>query len=558
MESKNRLKLSFIWAYVFGLIAHGYVYLNTTFSHDGSMIYLTDDEWKISIGRYMGVFYRIFRSRYSAPWLTGVLAIGYLALCAFVIVEIFEISRPAIIAAISACFATNYSLIFMNADTIHESDTYMLAALLYVIGAYFILIGRKSLKKSTEDGIGEKEPDGLEFIWNKLIASRVARIVFAAVAIGLAIGIYQAYVTMTFAIVVVAICIDCLNNEKFKIILDKILDSIVAYIGGAIIYVIGLKIYTAVTGVAMYEGGHNSISTVFTLDGWHPIDGLMKGYSLFFHQFFDISTKFNYKFLVGANIVLIFGTVALTIAIAIKKKITKLNLLIITLSFVLVPGILGALYILTLIGHIMMCQYIIVYVFPLVLVDYLRNTKDIIGKAQDNIENGKASGKKVKVDVRKIASFVCLLCTFVVVYYSVTFANAYYLEEHLEYQSTREYMSNLINDIERTPGYVAGETEVLFVGVPQWSHNAHERDGYFGFEMDSKGWNYEYTYSITGYYTYIWFVNQVMNANIVIGPEEEAITYSLMPEVTQMPEYPSADSIVMYDGKIIAKVGNWY
>ena len=574
-DNINRLKLSFLWTYVFGLIAHGFVYLNTTYNHDGSMIYLTDDEWKISIGRYMGVFYRYFRSRYSAPWLTGMLALCYLALCTFIIVMIFDIKKPAFIAAIGACFATNYSLIFMNASTIHESDTYMLSVLIYVLAAFFLI---ESSNKCTDEK--ENRQGILKILNNKYIC-----IALSGICIGLALGIYQAYITMPFAIVVIFCCLSLLRNEKVKDNLIRVAYSIAAYVIGAIVYVVGLKAYSAITGVAMNEDGHNSITGVFSLAGWDIAEGLANAYKLFYHQFFDI-TKFNYRFLVAANGVLIIGCVALALYMAFKRRINKINLILVIVILALMPAILGALYMLSLIGHIMMCQYILVYVFPLVLVyEYVygpnagktisnsegafavqtednepdkhneNNNIDIEGPNKATEFNDK---KKNRFTMQQAVALVCLICIFTVTYYSVTFANAYYLEQHLEYQSTREYMSNVLNDVARLDGYVPGETEVLFIGLPQWSDMAHSRDGYTGFELDSKGWDYEYNYSITGYYTYTWFVNQIMNENVYVGSEEEAIEYTMIPEISDMPEYPKEGSIQMYDDKAIVKIGRWY
>lgn len=530
MDNKKLIKNSFIWTFVFGLIAHGYVYLNTTYNHDGSMMYLSDDEWKISIGRYMEVVYRIFRTRYSVPWLNGVLTLTFISLITYLIVKMFNISKTIFVVLVSACVATNFSLTFINALCIHESDSYMLGLLLYVLAAVILCI-------KTEQCNSEAFSFG-----------RCCKLILASACMGMGMGFYQAYLTLPFALVAITICFECFENEDVKVSLAKFVETIIVYAGGTVIYFVGLKICCAVSGVALYEGGYNSIKNGFSLEGWDIIGGFINAYKFFWVHYFKTSSL-NYRVRIFANAIIIISIVVLSIVIIVRKKVTILHSIIIGFVIVIMPGILGAMYILSDVRNMMMSQYMVPYIFAIVLVNYLGDCCVI--KTGIHIKNYKG------IDVTKAITVVLVVMISIETYYSIAFANAYYLNQELSYQTTREYMSNIINDIEKIDGYVPGETEVIFVGTPSSSGLVGDRLGYKEFNVPTIHESYDFAYSITGYYAYTWFVNWVMCENMYIAPETEALEYAAREDVKALPLYPQSGSIVIIDGKVIARVGLW-
>jgi len=513
MEKSLLLKKCFIWSFVFGIAAHGFCFFNTLFNHDSTMIYLSDDEWKASLGRYVDPIYRIFRSRYSAPWLTGLLAISFLALSAYLIARMFNIQRSGFIVCICGLITTNYSLIFTNAFCIHDTDSYMFAILLTIASAFCIT--------------------GLK-------ANKYVRIILSGIALAASMAIYQAYVTFPFAIILIYIVLLMLNDSDFKIILNLVLESAAAYITGAVLYIIGLKLYTGLTDIELANSGHNSITGVFSFENWHFISSTQNTYKLFYEYFFEIG-KYNRFVMVPFNILIICTIVAIIVISLIRKPVRIYYTVLIALICLIYPIVLSALCVIsTDLGHLMKFQFFSVYLFAIVLIIYfLDNNFIAIGK------------------VSKYLSIASLVIIFYIVYNNIAFANGLYLSKVLEYQTTRELMTRVIDDIEKQDGFEPGKTKVLFVGSPYTStYYNTPRSGYG--QMGGQGIaGLELYTSVTGYYTYYDFIKEIMNEQLVIGSSEEAITISTDPRVVQMPVYPLNGSVSTLDETVVVKFSEY-
>lgn len=529
MNKRETCKLCFIWTYIIGIATHGFCYFNTTFNHDGSMIYFTDDEWKASLGRYLTPIYRIFRTRYSAPWLSGVLSLSFLALCAYLTVRMFCIKRRASIACIAGLYAVNYSLIITNAFCIHDADSYMFSVLLAVASAFCIVT-----KWPVRERIEQLDYQGSK---KKFSLKVVLRIVVSAILLAGSMAIYQAYVTLSFALIIVYIIKKCLENDEIKKTVNTLIESVIMYIAGAVFYIAGLKIYSKVFHIELAEGGHNSITTVFSLEGWNIFGGIKKAYDIFIDYFFIVS-KFNRYFPVAANVLVLIFIFAIVVCFFIRQKISMANKVVTIIALAIFPAVLGALSLITEVAQLMKVQYITVYFIPLAILE-IADELDL--------------KVYLKLGLSKVVPAVILVSVFVVQYNAMTFANGIYLAKTLDYQATYDLMGNVIADIGKVPGYVPGETPVVFIGSPVTASQLNgQRYGYSNMaEMGDS--THDFYYSITGYYTYQYYVNEIMNINMEIVSVQEAKEYAENPEVQAMPLYPSVESIKMVDGVVIVK-----
>lgn len=513
MEKSLLIKKCFIWSFIFGIAAHGFCFFNTLFNHDSTMIYLSDDEWKASLGRYADPVYRVFRSRYSAPWLTGILAISFLALAAYLIARMFDINKSAFIICICGLLTTNYSLIFTNAFCIHDTDSYMFAILLAVASAFCIT----SLK-----------------------AKRIIRIILGGITLAASMAIYQAYVTFPFAIILIYMVLLMLKNSDFKILLNQLLDSAATYICGALVYVIGLKLYTKFAHIELESSGHNSITGVFSLENWHFISSTKNTYRLFYEYFFEIS-KYNRFIMVPLNIIIITAIISIIIISLIKRPVNFYYYIFIALICILYPVVLSALCVIsTELGHLMKFQFFSVYLFAIVLIIYFADNR--------------------LLPLKKITGYLplaSLVIIFYLVYNNIAFANGLYLSKVLEYQTTRELMTRVIDDIEDEESFIPGETKVLFVGSPYSSAYYNiPRSGYG--QMGGSGIaGLELYTSVTGYYTYYDFIKEIMNERLEIGSSEEAYIISSDSRVVEMPVYPQKGSVSTIDDTIVVKFSEY-
>lgn len=520
MDKRETCKLCFVWTYIIGLATHGFCYFNTTFNHDGVMIYFDDDDWKAAMGRYLTPIYRLFRTRYSAPWLTGVLSLAFLSLCAYLTVRMFAISRKSFIACVGGLFSVNYSLIITNAYCIHDSDSYMFSVLLAVASAYVLICSFPYLeyikRSNTRTGV---------------------KIIVSGICLAGSMALYQAYATLSFALILIYIIKGCFENNEIRKTVRTIVESVIMYIVGAVFYVVGLKTYLKVFKVELATEGHNSITSVFSLSGWNIFGGIRKAYSVFNTYFFEIN-KFNRYFPVVANVIVLIFCIGAIVCFWAKYRISVFNIIVLIGAFLIFPMVLGALCMITEVAHLMKVQYITLYFIPIVIMQVAEklNLKD-----------------RLKKDFTKVVSSVMVISLCIVMYNSMTFANGIYLGKTLDYQATYELMGNVIADIGKVDGYVPGETKVAFIGTPVMSEQLNnQRVGYANMlEMDNTV--LDYYYSITGYYTYFYYVNAIMNTNMAIVPISEAVEYGQNSEVVAMPLYPSAESIKMVNGVVIVK-----
>ena len=94
-ESQQRLLLSFLAVFLFGLAAHAYGFLRAGFSHDMLNALVTEPVetyWKMQLGRPGIVLYRrVLRGLIAAPWQLGLLSLVWLSLSCFLITGLFRI-----------------------------------------------------------------------------------------------------------------------------------------------------------------------------------------------------------------------------------------------------------------------------------------------------------------------------------------------------------------------------------------------------------------------------------------------------------------------------------
>lgn len=99
MKKIDIQKLMYVVTAVFiiAMITHAYVLFNYAPVHDGVMTVTIDQNWQISLGRFLQPMYIAVRGNINAPWLIGVLAFTYLSAGIYFVLQIFEIRRKIIV-----------------------------------------------------------------------------------------------------------------------------------------------------------------------------------------------------------------------------------------------------------------------------------------------------------------------------------------------------------------------------------------------------------------------------------------------------------------------------
>lgn len=172
-QTHRVLKYSFVFTFIFGFVAHGYCFLNVLFSHDNLIIFAdrSEEQWKLTLGRFFVPIYRALRGGYNSPLLIGVLALLWISLSVYFCCRFFDIKSRAVTAAVSAVFTVNLTVIAQASTYLYELDFDMFALLCAVLAAYLWKKGGKAL-------------------------FAVPLFVFAS------LGIYQSYVEATVALMI--------------------------------------------------------------------------------------------------------------------------------------------------------------------------------------------------------------------------------------------------------------------------------------------------------------------------------------------------------------------
>lgn len=141
------LKTSFAATFILGFIAHGYAFLNGIFSHDDLMIFAdsSEEQWKLTLGRFFVPIYRALRGGYNSPLLIGVLALVWISLSVYFCCRFFDIKSRAVTVAFSAVFTVNMTVIAQTASYLYELDFDMFALLCAVLAACLWKKGGKAM-----------------------------------------------------------------------------------------------------------------------------------------------------------------------------------------------------------------------------------------------------------------------------------------------------------------------------------------------------------------------------------------------------------------------------
>ena len=237
---RQRLLASFAAVFLFGLLAHGYAFTNFTVSHDSlNEMFLSGDiryaagsvaDWKISLGRFLYPAYRaVFSGGAGTPQaIPSVLSLVWVSLAVYLVSRLFSVDNALLLAVIGALFVTNVSYSALAATYIYDLDGDMLAMLLAVCAAYLLLRGT------------------------------LRRRALAVIPIVGSLALYQAMISVTVSLVMIACILRLLESESAKAVFFDGLKAVgILFIGGAAYYILVRAVCSA-SGVAL-DGGYNSL-----------------------------------------------------------------------------------------------------------------------------------------------------------------------------------------------------------------------------------------------------------------------------------------------------------
>ena len=159
-DRRRRALFCFLTVFIWGFIAHGYAFGCLSLAHDGmnefslsgSVGYaaLSVAGWKLSIGRFFEpVYLMVLKGGLSTPWLSGILALVWIALLLWVLTRLLPIRSPLAVILSAGILTVNLTVTAGAAGFMSDLDAHMCAAFLSALSAYYLMkVGKKRLTSS--------------------------------------------------------------------------------------------------------------------------------------------------------------------------------------------------------------------------------------------------------------------------------------------------------------------------------------------------------------------------------------------------------------------------
>lgn len=494
-------KCAFFSAFFVGVLVHLPMLLSDIPNHDGldSMYF---DQNMITSGRWLLTVACGFSSYFSLPWVTGMLAMFFLALAAAALVMVLEVENKLTVFAISALFAV-FPAVASTFAYVYTMDGYMIALFLAVLSVLFT----KQYQKGFLAG---------------------------AVCLGCSLGIYQSYLPFAVLLSMYMVVIICMSEDSTAAKAKKILHYLYMGVGGACFYMIMLRLLLLIQGkeLANYQGIDAGIGSAA-----NPQMSFVQRLVSVYRDFVAFSVKghvvFNNVYSAGAVLLLVISLVILLGTMCVCRKWWK-SPWFFAIIIVLILGVPVASNLILIISpqvtyHLLMrYHWVLFLIFTIAFMDRY------------------ASERQSFLHWMTLVSVIVLLLN-----YAVT-DNIAYSNLQKKYEKTYAYCLRLLDRVEQTPGYYPG-IPVAMIGVvsdeqyPKTDITGAVTDPMIGMNGDMllyTGANYE------AFYRY--YLGASLN---ILEPEAMSEMY-YADVYKEMDSFPGEHSIKIIDGILYIKTEN--
>ena len=502
--------------FVFGLVAHGYRMGAAAFSHDSLIIDShVDFAHQVGIGRFMQVPVWVLRGYINAPFLLGVIALLWLALSLWLAMRLLGIRDRSLVAL--ACGAVTTCVTFSASYATYAPmiDIYMLALLCATLAVVTL---------------------------RRLAGWRGACV--SAALLVCAMGLYQSYAEVfTVLVVLDAIARLCRREAPRAQVVRDGLRAVLALVLGAVAYMLTYRVTCALSACPAISDAPNSVGGAL-VPGPLQLLALLGG--AYAHPF---AFLLHYQGWVFRLVYLLLACcVVACLSVRLRREAAPASdVALCVAGLALLPLMMNWEYVVTrgFIHDLMTFSY--AYFFVLVALSL-----------QLCFEAAPAAHADVHAHawLSAVPPVVMILLALVTLNQTV-FANQLYLNKRLQEQTALSYYTRVIDRMETTDGYVAGQTKVAFVGTSDKSPLTFMRPGYEG--VSPKG--YEGTtgmaaWAVGTYYgTYEFYLENVLGYPVNMVSEGQVASLSRTDEVESMGAFPAKDSCRFVGDVLVVKVG---
>lgn len=501
-DEKDRLITVIVAVFLWGLAAHAYGLLNLTISHDSLCEFMESTSTfslRIRNGRFMAPMYKyLFHGRVALPWLNGLLSLCWLSVAVWLTARMFSIADKLRLVLLAGVFTVNITVTALAATYIHEIDTYIFGAMLSTCAA---------------------------FLWHQ--GGRKAWL--AVPLLALVLGLYQSMLSVAIALIMFVSILALLRGEKAAKVVRKGLQAIAIILVAGAIYLLCVKLSCLLTGIELTKDGPRSLRNIIAPreNLWEIVWPLLVTYYCWL-EVFTHSSRSMYE-IISLHILLVIPVVIAIVHAMRQKSLPGINKALVLVLGALLPMGMNISCVLSggTVHDLMLYAVWLTYLLAILLTDWYAASA--------------GATKKMPRYCRVIA----LLALILILGTDVQTANSAYVKKDLESQATLSLVTIVNEDLNETEGYVAGETGVCLVGVPQTGLN-----DIFPYTSKITGLGYGSPISCASYYAtrYYQFILQTPLAITAIDVPSDF--------TEAMPCYPNEGYIQWYGDALVVMLSN--
>ncbi len=511
-SNRKTIVLCLISTFIWGLVAHAYIFLHSSFSHDSLNEFNADvfgNKWKIRLGRvFVPAYHTLTRGDLALPWLVGLLSLLYVGLAVFLVIKIFAVKSKFITVLVSGIFIANLAFTATAATYITDLDCNMLGMLFSVLAVY---------------------------LWKKYKWG----FLFGIVPVCLSLGIYQSFISVTITLVLIELILQLLNCEKFSTVLIKGFKGIGMLFGGGISYFVSVKIVCHITKIPLMSQGYNSVDSFLFMSPSALFSSAINSYKETAKTFLRATSTYSIRTITVISLALIVVAGAVVLCRLLNKSISVPSKILTLVLIAVMPWGMNVARILSGgMSHDLMHYAVwLTYMFALLIgiwgIKWFANLNQTIKYGQLGITAG---------------------LVVVILWGNVQLSNAAYLKKDFEDKAGLSLFTRVLYKIENFDGYVSGETPVVFIGQPYDNISLID-----GFEDSYRITGSVYSFVLgAGSRTYYrsYFENILTNP---IKIADSKIWYPMLEDkrTEEMPSYPDEGCIKMIDGVMVVRLGDY-
>lgn len=521
VQKKDRIliKRSLLYTFLLGLFAHGFLLVNISVSHDAVFDFydaLEAHRHQIGLGRILEPVYReLTASGLLMPWSLGITAFFWLGIAVFLVCRLFDLTERTAVLLTAGIMTVNISVTAVAAAYTPWLAADMFALMLAAAGAFFWqLYGERHQKK-----------------W----------LVFGALAVVVSLSVYQCYLAVTVVLIILCSMQKLIRGDGAGKVFFEGLAGTGMLAAGGIVYYVLMKAVCGLVETPLAEGYYDSVTNLW--DNNEPIR--MRLYyclkEAVTHFFAKDENIYPYQAVWMVNMLLLAVCLCLAVwlLVRIRGSFTWREWLLFLLLAVALPF---AAYMMRLLNphvHDLMVYAVwLLYLLPLLLLKWVF----LFRNGGEGADGGEVRERTVG---RRLYGVIAVCLSFIIFSYIQT-DNAVYVKKEVESKATLSLMTEVMAQVDRTEGYVPGETEVTFVGdISKILREIPGTDRVKGVSGCNKTTSITYPGTYQAYFDHI----LLRDVNVVFdgAPRQEDA------EVAQMPSYPQEGYVQRVDSVVVVK-----